>query len=78
MSAAVAALAVFVLFAITSLLWLWEPVSNPGEAYTKSETLNNLLVVGVVLFAVAPFAVLAGYFGGRFAILSRFRLRAER
>lgn len=76
-SAMTAALAVLLLLAAPLLLWMWDPVENPGEAYTRSETLSNLLVVGVVLCVVSPFAVLAGYLGGRFG-RSFLRLVADR
>ena len=44
---------------------LWEPISNPGEVYTVSENLGNLLTLTTVFCAVLPTVVLAGYLGAR-------------
>ncbi len=42
--AAVAAFGIFA-WSVGSFLvpWIWEPISNPGEAYTRSDNVNNLL-----------------------------------
>ena len=45
--------------------WIWEPISNPGEDYTRSENLGNLLELSVVFCVVSPFAALAGFLSGR-------------
>ncbi len=44
---------------------IWEPISNPGEAYTRADTLSKLLEVSVVFGVVFLFVVLAGYAGGK-------------
>ena len=52
--------------------WVWRPISNPGEVYTRSENLGNLIEVSVVFCGAFPLIVLAGYLGGRFG--GRFRM----
>ncbi len=55
--------------------WIWEPISNPGEAYTRADTLDQLLEVSVVFCVVFLFVVLAGYVGGKLG--GRLRLALE-
>ena len=45
--------------------WIWGPISNPGEVYTRSENVGNLIVVSVVFCGILPFIALAGFFEGR-------------
>lgn len=63
--ATVAAVGVFAVVAGPLVPWIWEPISNPGEAYTRSENVGNLIVVSVVFCGVLPFIALTGFFGGR-------------
>jgi hypothetical protein len=63
--AAVSAVGIFAWFVGPLVPWIWEPISNPGEVYTRSENLGNLLEVSVIFFLVLPFIALAGYFGGK-------------
>jgi hypothetical protein len=72
--AAVAAVGVFAWFVGPVVPWIWEPISNPGEAYTRSDNVNNLIVVSAVFCGIVPFIILAGYLGGRLG----GRLRAPR
>ena len=63
--AAVVALGSFAWFVAPLVPWIWEPISNPGEVYTRFENLGNLLRVSLAHCAVLPFVVLAGYAGGK-------------
>ncbi len=74
LSTAVTAFGGLALFAVPILPWIWEPISNPGEAATRSENLYNLLEVGVMFCLVLPFIVLAGYLGGKLGRILRNRL----
>ena len=74
LSAAVAAFGGFALLVGPIVPWIWEPISNPGEVYTRADNLNNLLELSVIFCAVLPFVVLAGYVGGRLG--ARLRNRA--
>lgn len=49
----------------TALPGLMDPISNPGEVYTRSENLQMLFLWGTAFCGVSPFALLAGYLGGR-------------
>ncbi len=55
----------FALLLATALPWLMEPISNPGDVYTRSENLQMLFLWGTAFCAVSPFALLVGYLGGR-------------
>ena len=44
---------------------IWEPINNPGEIYTVSDNLGNLLTLTAMFCAVLPFVVLAGYLGAK-------------
>lgn len=55
----------FIWFVAPLVPSMWEPVSNPGEAFTISDNLGNLLVLTIMFCAVLPFVVLAGYLGAR-------------
>ncbi len=72
-SAATAAVGCFAWYAGPLVPWIWEPISHPGEVYTRAENISNLLGLSVLFCAVFPFAVLMSYLGGRLG--SRF-LRA--
>ena len=72
--AAVAGVSVFAWFVGPLVSWIWEPISNPGESYTRSDNVGTLLVVSVVFCGILPFIVLAGYLGGKLG----GRLRASR
>ena len=72
--AAVAAVGVFAWFVGPYVPWIWEPISNPGEDYTLSENIDNLIVVSVVFCGILPFIVLAGFLGGKLGS----RLRTSR
>lgn len=63
-SAGLGAAAVFAYVVGPLIPWIWEPISNPGEAYTRSDNLNSLLEFGVVFCVALPFVVLSGYLGG--------------
>ena len=63
--AAVAAVGIFAVVMGPLVPWIWEPISNPGEAYTRSENVGNLFVVSAVFCGILPFIALAGFFGGR-------------
>lgn len=76
--AAVAAFGIFAWFVGPLVPWIWEPISNPGEAYTRSDNVNNLLVVSVVFCGILPFVVLAGYLGGELNARLRDRPAATR
>jgi hypothetical protein len=82
LSAAVTALGGFAWFvgpAIASTIpWIWEPISNPGEVYTRAEALGELIEVSVVFCAVLPLFVMAGYVGGRVGPLLRSRVNQHR
>ncbi len=41
--------------------WIWEPISNPGEHYSRSENLNDVLVLSAIFCATLPLVVLASY-----------------
>ena len=43
--------------------WIWEPISNPGEVYTRSENLGDLLMLSAIFCAVIPLVALASYLG---------------
>jgi len=49
----------------TALPVLIDPISNPGEVYTKSENLQMLFLWGTAFCIVSPLALLVGYLGGR-------------
>jgi hypothetical protein len=55
------------------ITWTWEPISNPGEVYTRADTISKLLEVSVVFCAVLSLFILAGYVGGRVGALLRSR-----
>jgi hypothetical protein len=55
----------FVWLLATFLPGLLNPISNPGEVYTRSENLQMLLIYATAFGAVSPFGLLAGYLGGR-------------
>ena len=55
----------FVWLLATALPGLMDPISNPGEVYTRSENLQMLFLWGTAFCAVSPFALLAGYLGGK-------------
>lgn len=63
-SAGLGAAAIFAYVVGPSVPWIWEPISNPGEVYTRAENLNSLMVFGVVFCVVLPFIVISGYLGG--------------
>ena len=63
---------------VSAVPWLWEPVSNPGEIYTRADTLSKLIEISVVFCAVFPLIVLAGYVGGRVGTLLRGRFNQHR
>ncbi|QIN82522.1 hypothetical protein GBA63_07620 [Rubrobacter tropicus] len=65
-SAAVVVALGFAWLLATALPSLMDPISNPGEVYTRSENLQMLFLWGTAFCAVTPFALLAGYLGGRF------------
>ncbi len=69
-SAATAAVGCFAWYAGPLVPGIWEPISHPGEVYTRAENISNLLVLSVLFCAVSPFAVLMSYLGGRLG--SRF------
>ena len=73
-SVAVAAFGGFAWFVGPLVPWIWEPISNPGEVFTRSENVGNLIVLSVVFCAVLPFVILAGYLGGRLGGRLRTRL----
>ena len=50
---------------VTALPVLADPISNPGELYTRAENLQMLFLWGTAFCAVSPFALIAGYLGGR-------------
>lgn len=64
MSAATATLIGFVLLVGPVVRWIWEPISNPGEAYTRSDNLNTLVFLALVFCVLLPFITLAGCLGG--------------
>lgn len=77
LSAAVTAVGGFVFFwgpvLPPVITWIWKPISNPGEVYTRAETISKLLEVSVDFCAVLPLFILAGYVGGRVGTLLRSR-----
>lgn len=75
-SAAVAAVGLFAWFFGPLVPWIWEPISNLGEAYTRSDNIDNLIIVSVVFCAILPFVMLAGYLGGKLGSRLRERLAA--
>lgn len=62
----------------STIPWLWEPISNPGEVYTRADTLSTLIEISVVFCVVFPLLVLAGYVGGRVGTLLRGRVNQHR
>lgn len=62
-AAAVAAIGL-VLALIGFLTVILNPISNPGEVYTRAENLSMVLVVIIAFCAFCPFGVVAGYLGG--------------
>lgn len=64
MSAGLGAAAVVAYVAGPLIPWIWEPISNPGEAYTRSDNLNSLLELGVLFCVALPLVLLSGYLGG--------------
>lgn len=76
-SAGVGAAAIFACVVGPLVPWIWEPISNPGEVYTRAENLNNLMVFGVGFCVVLPFVVLSGYLGGLLGGRIRGRSAAE-
>ena len=72
-SAGLGAAAVFAYVMGPLIPWIWRPISNPGEAYTRSDNLDVLLQLGVVFCVALPFVTLSGYLGG----LLGGRLRAR-
>lgn len=56
------------------LPWAFIQSSNPGDLYTRSENLGNLMVLVAVFCVVFPLAVLTGYLGGKLG--GRLRGRA--
>ena len=62
-SAALTAFGGFTWFVAPLVPSMWEPISNPGEVYTVSENLGNLLTLTTMFCAVLPLVVLAGYVG---------------
>lgn len=63
---------------VSTVPWLWQPISNPGEVYTRADTISKLLEISVVFCAVFPLIVLAGYLGSRAGTLLRGRLNQHR
>lgn len=53
------------------ITWIWETISNPGEVYTRADTLSKLVELSAVFCAVLPLFVLAGYVGGKVGALLR-------
>jgi hypothetical protein len=72
-SAVLVAVGVFAWFLGPLVPWIWEPISNPGEVYTRSEYIGNLIEASVGFFLVFPFIALAGYFGGKLGARLRNR-----
>lgn len=64
-AALVAAVGVFAWFVWPLVPWIWEPISNPAEVYTRSDNVNTLFEASVVFCVILPFIVLAGYLGGK-------------
>ena len=63
-SAGLGAAVVFAYVVGPLIPWIWEPISNPGEAYTRSDNLDVLLQLGIVFCVALPFVALSGYLGG--------------
>jgi hypothetical protein len=61
----IAQLGTFLWYAGALVPWVFVTPGDPGEAYTRSENVGNLLVVAMAFGAVFPIVVLAGYLGGR-------------
>ncbi len=76
LSTSVAAVGCFAWYAGPLVPWIWEPISHPGEVYTRAENLYNLLEESVMFSLVFPFIVLAGYLGGNLG--GRLRNRPTR
>lgn len=74
LSVAVTAFGGFAWFVGPLVPWIWEPISNPGEVFTWSDNVGNLIVLSVMFCAVFPFIVFAGYLGGRLGGRLRDRL----
>ncbi len=64
-SAALTALGGFAWFLGSVVRWIWEPISNPGEVYTRSENLGDLLALSAIFCAVLPFVALVRYLGAK-------------
>lgn len=65
-SAALVVVGVLSFLAVAGMIWMQQPISGPNQEYTRSENLGNLFAVGSMFAMISPFAVLAGYLGGRF------------
>ncbi len=72
--AAITAFGGFAWFVGPLVPWIRVPISNPGEVFTRSDNVGNLITLSVVFCAVLPFVVLAGYLGGRLGGRTRARL----
>ena len=55
----------FIWFVAPIVPSMWEPISNPGEAFTGTDNLGNLFELTIMFYTVLPFIVLAGYLGAR-------------
>lgn len=75
--AALIAFGVFIWTVAPLVPSMWEPISNPGEVYTVSENLGNLLTLTIMFCAVLPLVVLAGYLGARLGGRLRNGLRGR-
>ncbi len=60
-SAALTAFGGFAWFVGPVVRWIWEPITNPGELYSRSENLNDVLVLSAIFCATLPLVVLASY-----------------
>jgi hypothetical protein len=64
-SAALTAFGGFAWFVGPVVPWIWEPINNPGEPYSRSENLDDVLVLGAIFCAALPLVVLASYLNAK-------------